>query len=341
MSKENGAVPRNVMEAETAALWCIRLSDGDMTAEEWEEFEIWLAQAGNGELLREASMIWQVSEVMGDQPEVIGLRSEALASFRKASARRWRVSWAVRWRQVAPIAAALLLAVSVALLWQANRAEEFVTGIGERRASVLADGSRVSLDAATRVEVRMKDQARRVELVAGRAKFDVAKDPLRPFTVAAGDKLIVAVGTSFSVELVDNEVRVILYEGRVEVRDRSDAVPGVHAASSHRITMVPGSELVDQIGSSAAPKVFRADLPQSSSWERGLIDFRGEALDSAIRAMGRYSAQPIRLANPALARIRVDGMFKAGDTDAFVEGVTAVHDLRVRRQGGEIIIEER
>src|SRR3546814_6222189 len=82
----------------------------------------------------------------------------------------------------------------------------------------------VSLDAATKVNVRMKEAGRQVELLAGRAKFDVAKDPQRPFTVAAGDKLVVAVGTSFSVELIDGQVRVILYEGQVEVRDRNSAV---------------------------------------------------------------------------------------------------------------------
>src|SRR3546814_19485198 len=102
------------------------------------------------------------------------------------------------------------------------RPDAYATHIGERQLAVLDDGSRVSLDAVTKVKVRMKDEARQVELLEGRAKFDVAKDPLRPFTVAAGDKLVVAVGTSFSVELIDGQVRVILYEGQVEGGERNE-----------------------------------------------------------------------------------------------------------------------
>src|SRR3546814_13438728 len=99
------------------------------------------------------------------------------------------------------------------------RPDAYATHIGERQLAVLDDGSRVSLDAVTKVKVRMKDEARQVELLEGRAKFDVAKDPLRPFTVAAGDKLVVDVGTSFSVELIDGQVRVILHEsGRASCR---------------------------------------------------------------------------------------------------------------------------
>src|SRR3546814_1402664 len=94
------------------------------------------------------------------------------------------------------------------------RPTAYATEIGERQLAVLEDGSQVSLDAATKVNVRMKEAGRQVELLAGRAKFDVAKDPQRPFTVAAGDKLVVAVGTSFSVALIDGQVRVILYAGQ-------------------------------------------------------------------------------------------------------------------------------
>ena len=66
---------------------------------------------------------------------------------------------------------------------------------------------------------------------------------MRPFTVAVGDKLVVAVGTSFSVELINGDVRVILYEGQVEVRDRDDRAVG--AAVAPRVMLTPGAALVD------------------------------------------------------------------------------------------------
>src|SRR3546814_14429474 len=122
------------------------------------------------------------------------------------------------------MAASVMLAFTVGLVWFSMRPTAYATEIGERQLAVLEDGSQVSLDAATKVNVRMKEAGRQVELLAGRAKFDVAKDPQRPFTVAAGDKLVVAVGTSFSVELIDGQVRVILYERSEERRVGKECV---------------------------------------------------------------------------------------------------------------------
>src|SRR3546814_7048246 len=117
------------------------------------------------------------------------------------------------------MAASVMLAFTVGLVWFSMRPTAYATEIGERQLAVLEDGSQVSLDAATKVNVRMKEAGRQVELLAGRAKFDVAKDPQRPFTVAAGDKLGVAGGTSFSVGLIEGQFGVILYEGRGEGRE--------------------------------------------------------------------------------------------------------------------------
>lgn len=340
MSSETTAMPAADEAMETAALWCIQLSEGELSESEWSEFEAWLAAPGHADLFQEATAVWQASGAVADWPQVIALRTKALTQFRKTNQRRWLSASPSRLSRVAGYAAVLLLAATLALLWQINRPSEYKTGIGERQVAVLDDGSRVSLDAVTVMNVRMKDASRQVELVGGRAKFDVAKDPLRPFTVAAGDKLVVAVGTSFSVELIDGEVRVILYEGQVEVRDRSDTARSAGAAPQ-RLLMRPGNELVDSVGSAKPGQIIQPDLTQSLSWEQGLINFDGEPLASAVERMNRYSAQQIRISDAALGNIPVDGMFKAGDVDAFVEGIAALHPVRPKNVGGEIILERK
>src|SRR3546814_16920388 len=82
---------------------------------------------------------------------------------------------------------------------------------------MLDDDSRLSLDANTRVRVKYSRAGRQLWLEEGRARFEVAKDPLRPFSVAAAGKIVVATGTEFSVELLGREPPVILYEGHVAV----------------------------------------------------------------------------------------------------------------------------
>src|SRR3546814_11350330 len=58
---------------------------------------------------------------------------------------------------------------------------------------------------------------RDVVLERGRAQFDVAHAPQRPFTVHAGPGTVRAVGTQFQVRHQDDAVQVILLEGVVEV----------------------------------------------------------------------------------------------------------------------------
>lgn len=338
MSDDLLAMSLDEPKMETAALWCLRLSEGELDEREWAEFEAWLDAPGHADLFQEAALVWQTSGALGDLPEVIALRTKALDRFRRSNELRWLRVPPRRTARTIGYAAALLLTLGVTLFWYGNRPQEYATGIGERQLAILKDGSHLSLDAATAVNVRIKDESRQIELVEGRAKFDVAKDRLRPFTVAAGDKVIVAVGTSFSVELVDGKVRVILYEGQVEVRDRSDTGQ-VAAATARRRLLRPGNELVGVIGSNAPPQIVKPDLSQSLSWEHGLINFDGEPLASAVERMNRYSSRRLKLGDHATGTIRIEGIFKAGDLDAFVEGVTTLHPVRYRTIDDEIVLE--
>lgn len=94
----------------------------------------------------------------------------------------------------------------------------------------LEDHSRIVLDAQTRVRVRFSDHARLVELIDGQAQFVVAKDPSRPFKVQAGDHTIIAVGTMFTVEYIEERMDVAMLEGKVAVL--SGAYPYINASSS-------------------------------------------------------------------------------------------------------------
>src|SRR3546814_12246707 len=73
---------------------------------------------------------------------------------------------------------------------------------------------------------RIGGERRDITLLAGRALFDVAKDPQRPFVVKAGDRTITALGTLFDVDVSPTELRATLAEGVVAVRPvRSGAGP--------------------------------------------------------------------------------------------------------------------
>src|SRR3546814_3917007 len=97
------------------------------------------------------------------------------------------------------------------------------TVLGERRVVTLADGSTVSLDAASEVRVAYSERARELALVRGQARFDVAHDPRRPFAVQARDQRVVATGTAFNVDLFGPQVLITLIEGHVQVLEATSS----------------------------------------------------------------------------------------------------------------------
>ncbi|WP_129777742.1 FecR family protein [Peristeroidobacter soli] len=321
---------------EEAVAWCMRMAEGRLTSAEQRDFDAWLSHAGHREAFADAVAVWQGLEGLDDQPELIRARGQALESFRQANSRRWAKRFSDGWRWPAGLAAALVLAICGAVYWMGDRVQVYETGIGERRVAVLDDGSKLSLDAATRVEVRFTDERRKLELLSGRAKFDVAKNPLRPFSVEAEGKVVVAVGTSFSVERLREEVRVVLYEGRIEVLEHVDAVAEPRplrfdeSLAAPERTLVPGRELVAAAGSTA--KILPTDAPRSLSWEAGQLNFVNEPLLSAVERMNRYSKEQLELGDAQVAAFSISGVFAAGDIDAFIEGVTTFFPVQVERR---------
>jgi transmembrane sensor len=344
--------PETFARNEAASLWCLRLSEAALSAHDQDAFEGWILEdVRNREAFEAISLLWQGMDAKADTPELIRMRADALDALGKNNRRRWSFPhWSSRgpghryWLGLA-VAATLLLLVTTGLGLFGRAGERYETGIGERRVVALSDGSRVSLDAATRVDVDYGEDGRTLKLVRGRAKFDVAHDASRPFTVSAGDRVVIATGTSFSVELLQRQMRVILYQGKVAVLDGKPAsnarelrLAGGGGAADHALK--PGSELVAYEDRPEA-EILAADIDRSLSWESGQLNFRDEPLAAAVERMNRYSDRRLVVEDPESRALLVDGVFSAGDAESFAEGVAAVLPLRVEKRGKDLIFYPR
>jgi transmembrane sensor len=332
--------------AEEAALWCVKFSEGRMTREAQQQFAEWLEERPEHRAaFEQAAGAWQEVHAAEASPDFLPLRLEALEGLqqrhrlRAARLARWS------WRRRTMAAAAVLLAFAGPIVWWIQHPTTYATGLGERRSVELPDGSAVSLDAATRVTVRYTVHGRELHLLAGRAKFDVAKDPLRPFSVAAGDRVVVATGTEFSVELVNRRVEVVLYEGHVSVLGPAATIAAspalqTHAAKRHvertasqsLQELAPGHVLDAAI---AKPEVAIAaiDGTKSLEWEAGQLEFVDEPLVFAIERMNRYPGPRMSVADDHTGAIKVTGVFTAGETRAFIEGIAAAFPVKVEVDG--------
>jgi len=89
----------------------------------------------------------------------------------------------------------------------------------------LSDGTKVWINSESQLEYLSNFSAkeRRVKLT-GEAYFEVAKDAHKPFIVETADMEVKAIGTAFSVNSFGGNEKVILAEGKVEVKANQDRV---------------------------------------------------------------------------------------------------------------------
>jgi transmembrane sensor len=314
--------------AEQAARWCVRLCEGEMTSSARAELTHWLtSDPAHRAAFDQAVEAWQEVSAAESTSEILALRVKALESLRRTQqARATRRLLGIRTPWV--LAASVVIALLFGILAVRNPSpRQFSSGIGQRRNVLLADGSAVNLDASSEVLVRYSGTERTLQLLRGRAKFQVAKDPRRPFRVRAADREIVATGTMFSVEIVQKEVQVILYQGHVSVV----------GPDSVRTALVAGDELIAPI-SLAQVHIETANVARSLSWESDQLEFVDEPLATAVERVNRYARTPIAIGDAAAASERISGVFTAGDTRAFIEGITAVSALRAEERNGREVL---
>ena len=239
-----------------------------------------------------------------------------------------------RWnrRAIAAGLTAVICLASGALYLSSRRAppeQQFATGRGEQRVIVLADGSRMSLDAMTRVNVVYSHDERRITLAAGRANFEVVRDLARPMNVRAGPRTVTALGTVFSVERDPQAVVVTLVEGRVAVTsgNQERSLIEMHARQQLRI-------------SDSGAVVMRDGLDPvlALAWREGKLIFDNELLTNVVAKMNNYVATPI-VAEGRARELRVSGVFKAGDTLAFVEAMESLFPVVVLRHPDSIALQ--
>jgi transmembrane sensor len=196
------------------------------------------------------------------------------------------------------------------------RPQRLDTRLGEIRRVPLADGSLVAINTQTALDVTMKAKSRRIVLQEGEAWFQVAKDPKRPFVVAAGSVRVRAVGTAFSVRRdADTGVDVMVTEGVVEAWIEGDET------SRRRVSA--GSRII--LAGAASPSVAESpsQIERSLAWRNGEIALDGESLDQAAKLFNRYNSRQIVIDDPALARERFVGLFQTNEPESFAAAVAA------------------
>lgn len=207
--------------------------------------------------------------------------------------------------KVLGLALMLLLPASLALR-QAPVAYWFAdirTGTGQWHTQQLPDGSRISLDGHSAVNVDFNSASRTVHLLSGEILVDVAKDAQRPFRVVTGDGSIRALGTRFTVERLESSTRLAMIESSTHVSSASDRLD-VHANQQ---------VMLDANGIHPLKDVDGLGIEQA--WEHRQLVVKGMPLAQVLERLNRFHGGWLMYDATALANVEVTAVLPANDSE--------------------------
>jgi ferric-dicitrate binding protein FerR (iron transport regulator) len=166
-----------------------------------------------------------------------------------------------------------------------------ITTHGGRAAIVLTNGVELRLDSNTEITL---DTERSMSLAGGALYLDSSNrtGAPEPVEIVARGTVIRDIGTRYEVRLSDQELRVRVRDGRVEV---SSAFGMREAASGGQLSVTPSAILVSEAPTSGADWdwIVRATRPPQ---------LEGRPLPEFLEWAEREGGRPIRFADPALER---------------------------------------
>lgn len=343
MNTIDNANARATIEEEAGA-WVIKLDgDSDLSAEQREAFKAWMGRSpAHREAVKNLAQFWGKMNVLTElaMPQQL----HPVQPEQRPPSAGW--GFAPRW------AAALSVCLLVGMVWLqiADTGQTpnglYATAIGQQKNLVLNDGSELQLNTNSQVEIYYSNSHRDIVLLQGEAHFVVAKNKDRPFRVTAGQGVVQALGTAFSVYLNRDDIEVTLTEGRVALASRSSTAsaeldPAAPSASSQTLgEMNAGQRAVikavvaetgrEQTLQATIEAVSQQELNRSLSWRKGFVIFKGARLDQVVAEVGRYSRVAIELTDPELAAIPIGGQFRVGEIAAILESLEQNFGLEVK-----------
>lgn len=304
----------------TAIDWMLRLESGHACPSQRQVFKAWLAE--NPEHLA----AWQ---------RVAGVLKTPVADLKSVERRSPGQLRAAREVLLAspPVtgkgvikSGLLVVLLGLGAAGLANRATPLMglmadqhTATGERKTIELADGSRLTLNARSAVDIEFSAGQRRVHLREGALQVDVVADAKRPFVVSTAQGQVRALGTRFMV--------------------RQGADESVTSVQQHSVQLdtFGGQQLRIENGHAASFTASQID-PQTltarsqADWIDGRVELHDEPLSALVDALRPYQTGLLRISREA-AKVRVYGVFALDDTPQTLSALAQTLPIKVTRYG--------
>ncbi len=322
----------------------MRLYSGDMTAADESELHRWLAEdPGHREAYEHLLHLRDLSgDLAGDRDIANVTRGALRARTRTTFDRRWF-----------GLAAAVLLAVVTGVLSKTfldttGEARILETALGEQQIFMLPDGSSVTLNSGSRILVDFDPLGRRILLDFGEIFLAVAKDSERALTIRAGDHVVTALGTKFSVHLSGHRLEIAVAEGRVAVSDDDVRFPR-HAESRARfetgsLVLDAGSVATLEQDEQTVQEDSIGEVERLQSWRNGRVRFEDQTLMDVMSEVNRYSRVKVLIEDSTIADLRISAVLNldrvemTGQVELLLSSLEDIHPIEVVRHPDRFVL---
>ena len=296
-----------------AAKWLARMK-GPRGDEFRDEFERWHAEPANAEAYARVASSFNWAALLRTDRQPSGL-------IRLRSVRRpQRLALATFLTLVLALPAAIIVSGVMPSPWGSQGRLMLSTRVGEIRTVGLGNGASVTLDSDTKVEIRNGNE---IELHHGRFRFSLAASET-PFLITVRAYSGLVRRGVFDISDIEGSPLFASLQGELLVGGQGNGNPGW-------VKIGPGHAIAPAEAGGEVIKV------QRSPWPEGMLQFDDQPLEAAVALANRYGKARIRLADPALARLRVTGGFRSGKPRALAASLAQTFGLRLEaRANGEL-----
>lgn len=307
--------------AEEALRWVVRLHSGMTGATEQQSYAAWRAESTLHERAAlEAEALW--ADMSGLH---VDSRNGLITPDRAATglSRRGLLGGAL---------CLGALGATGGMLWRSGTllrlAADYTSDTARARTITLADGSKVSLNARSAIDIAFTAGQRRVLLLEGQAYFEVAPDAARPFEVVIGNVSVTALGTAFDIarDLPGKGTEVAVTEHVVRVK----AISNRSGIYGQPIDVSEGESIViDPAGGFGAVQKQSRDV--TAAWRDGVYVAEAKPLQEVVHALSAWHPGVILISDGTLKSLEVNAVLDLTDPNRSLDALAGGLPIRIRR----------
>lgn len=286
--------PVSTRVLDAAIAWQLCLDSGSGSADERAEFDRWHAAS------EEHARAWT-------QLGMLDQRFSAAAGPARQALLQSRADLRQRVRKLGSGVASLALVVGLLSWASAYQSVGYWladqrTATGEQRSLRLTDGTLISLNTHSAVDIRFDEEQRLIVLHEGEISIETGHKDGRPFVVATEDGRMRALGTRFLVKLEDQGTRLSVLQSAVAAKPQDSGDEQI----LHEGQQVLMSQ--NQLGQ------INGLRSGADAWTRGMLVVDNVRLADLVDELSRYRSGYLGVA-PEVANLRITGSFPLNDTD--------------------------